>query len=281
LSYCLSTFQPLSWRSGNACSPPGWSTRLAAWLAGLAAVPALGLSEVENSRFEAQLPSSQSNSMFSILACLPSRQLWRQKGKIVATWNDNENKMCSAIDVPFIEWGMASYWLCQRNAIRRHMRPLCMIPNLAGVWSVAFCLRMMVDMENCTVPRSSSCRVLRPLTTAYKTNPTYKTHQTPLYSINHVLCPRPNNPSKPQNHLGRCGLRPRRRDRRLGDICMHCQEGLWVALWTTTDDDSNMQLGRASLERATRHPSEAKIPVCRKFLSLLRLRSLKSQHRTV
>jgi hypothetical protein len=25
--------------------------------------------------------------------------------------NGNENKMYSAIDVPFIEWGTASYWL--------------------------------------------------------------------------------------------------------------------------------------------------------------------------
>jgi hypothetical protein len=42
--------------------------------------------------------------------------------------NDNENKMYSAIDVPFIEWGTASYWLRQRNAIRRyHMSPLSMI----------------------------------------------------------------------------------------------------------------------------------------------------------
>lgn len=44
--------------------------------------------------------------------------------------------MCGAIDVPFIEWGMASYQLRQPNAIRRQMRPLCMIPNLAGAWSI-------------------------------------------------------------------------------------------------------------------------------------------------
>jgi hypothetical protein len=137
--------------------------------------------------------------------------------------------------------------------VQRHLPPyvpLCMIPNLAGAWSVAFYLRMIADIENCIVPRSLSCHVLRPSTTAYKTNPTYKSHQTPPYSINHVLCLRPNNPSKLQNHLGRCGLRPRCRDSRLGDICMHCQEGLWVTLWTTTDNDWNMQLGRASLERA-------------------------------
>jgi len=79
LSYCLSTSQPLSRRSGNACSP-GWSTQSAVWLAASAAVPALGLSEAENSKFEAQLPFSQSKSVFSILACHPSRQTWA-KGK--------------------------------------------------------------------------------------------------------------------------------------------------------------------------------------------------------
>jgi len=36
--------------------------------------------------------------------------------------------MYSAIDVTFIKWGTANYWLRQRNAIRRyHMRPLYMI----------------------------------------------------------------------------------------------------------------------------------------------------------
>jgi hypothetical protein len=69
----------------NARSEPVWSARSAAWLAGSAAVPALGLSKVENSRFEAQLPFSQSKSVFSMLACLPSRQRRRQRGKIVAT----------------------------------------------------------------------------------------------------------------------------------------------------------------------------------------------------
>jgi hypothetical protein len=34
-------------------SPPVWSTRSPAWLAGLVAVLALGLSEAENSKFEA------------------------------------------------------------------------------------------------------------------------------------------------------------------------------------------------------------------------------------
>jgi hypothetical protein len=37
----------------------------------------------------------------------------------------------SAIDVPFIiKWGMASYWLRQRNTIRRYdMRPLVVQAN--------------------------------------------------------------------------------------------------------------------------------------------------------
>jgi hypothetical protein len=44
------------------------------WLAS-AAVPALGLSKPENSRFEAQLPFSQSkSSVVSMLACLLSQQ---------------------------------------------------------------------------------------------------------------------------------------------------------------------------------------------------------------
>jgi len=43
------------------------------WLAGSAAVPALGLSKVRNSRFEAQLPFSQSKSVFSMLVYLPNQ----------------------------------------------------------------------------------------------------------------------------------------------------------------------------------------------------------------
>ena len=63
LSYYLSTSQPLCRSSGHTRSEAVWSARSAAWLAG-SAVPARGLSKVENSRFEAPSPFSQSYRCF-------------------------------------------------------------------------------------------------------------------------------------------------------------------------------------------------------------------------
>jgi 3-methyladenine DNA glycosylase Tag len=59
-------------------------TCLPAWLAGLAAVPALGLLESKNSRFEAQLFQLVKVGGFHI-GMLSKSTIVRQKGKIVAT----------------------------------------------------------------------------------------------------------------------------------------------------------------------------------------------------